>query len=70
VVVSLHNDFLPSSWGNFTATFWDWSLYIGTIGLFATLFFVFIRLLPAISAFEVRELLHHVRSHDKAVDQA
>jgi Ni/Fe-hydrogenase subunit HybB-like protein len=69
VVVSLHNDFLPSSWGNFTATFWDWSLYIGTIGLFATLFFVFIRLLPAISAFEVRELLHHVRSHDKAVDR-
>lgn len=61
VVVSLHRDYLPSSWGDYAGTFWDWTLYIGTLGLFATLFFLFVRFLPAVSAFEVRELLHHVR---------
>lgn len=57
VVVSLHRDFLPSSWGMYYPTFWDWSTYIGTMGLFLTLLLLFIRLLPMISIFEVRELL-------------
>jgi molybdopterin-containing oxidoreductase family membrane subunit len=57
VVTSLHRDFLPSSWGMYTGTVWDWSLYIGTIGLFLTLFFLFIRFLPMISIFEMRTLL-------------
>src|ERR1051325_2201375 len=34
VVTSLHRDFLPSSWGMYYPTFWDWSTYIGTFGLF------------------------------------
>jgi molybdopterin-containing oxidoreductase family membrane subunit len=57
IAVSLHRDFLPSSWGMYYPTFWEWSLYIGTIGLFFSLLFIFIRLLPMISIFEVRELL-------------
>ena len=57
VVTSLHRDFLPSSWGMYAGTFWDWSLYLGTIGLFITLFLLFIRFLPMISIFEVRTLL-------------
>ncbi|REK18767.1 MAG: hydrogenase [Planctomycetota bacterium] len=57
VVVSLSRDFLPSSWGLYVPTFWDWATFIGTIGLFAALLFVFIRLLPMISIFEMRELL-------------
>jgi molybdopterin-containing oxidoreductase family membrane subunit len=57
VVTSLHRDFLPSSWGMYTGTVWDWSLFIGTIGLFLTLFFLFIRFLPMISIFEMRTLL-------------
>jgi len=57
VVVSLSRDFLPSSWGFYVPTFWDWSTFIGTIGLFAALLFVFVRLLPMISIFEMRELL-------------
>ena len=48
--------FLPSSWGIFQATRWDWATYVGTIGLFLFLFFLFIRLLPMISIFEVRTL--------------
>jgi molybdopterin-containing oxidoreductase family membrane subunit len=57
VVVSLHRDYLPSSWGMYQPTIWDWSTFIGTIGLFSALLFLFIRLLPMISIFEVRELL-------------
>ena len=57
VVVSLHRDFLPSSWGIFTPTIWDVATYIGTLGLFFFLFFLFIRSLPMISIFEVRTLL-------------
>jgi molybdopterin-containing oxidoreductase family membrane subunit len=59
IPVSLTRDFLPSSWGLYIPTFWDWSLYFGSIGLFLTLFFLFIRVLPMISIFEVRELAHH-----------
>lgn len=58
VITSLHRDFLPSSWGMFYPTFWDWSTYIGTIGVFLFLLFLFIRFLPVISIFEMRELLH------------
>ncbi len=57
VVTSLHRDFLPSSWGMYYPTRWDWATYVGTIGLFFTLFFLFIRVLPMISISEVRTLL-------------
>src|SRR5260370_26712083 len=57
IVSSLAQDFLPSSWGIFHATRWDWATFVGTIGLFLFLFFLFIRLLPMISIFEVRALL-------------
>jgi molybdopterin-containing oxidoreductase family membrane subunit len=39
-------------------TLWDWGLFLGTIGLFIFLMTVFIRFLPMISLFEIRELLH------------
>jgi molybdopterin-containing oxidoreductase family membrane subunit len=58
VVTSLHRDFLPSSWDMYYPTFWDWSTYIGTLGLFTALLFLFIRLLPMISICEMQELLH------------
>jgi molybdopterin-containing oxidoreductase family membrane subunit len=57
VVTSLHRDFLPSSWGRFSPTIWDWATYIGTIGLFVTLLLLFLRFLPMISIFEMRTLL-------------
>ena len=57
VVTSLHRDFLPTSWGMYYPTVWDWAVFLGTIGLFATLLFLFIRLLPMISIFEMRTLL-------------
>jgi Ni/Fe-hydrogenase subunit HybB-like protein len=57
IVTSLHRDFLPSSWGMYHPTFWDWSTYIGTIGLFFTLFFLFVRFMPMISIFEMRTIV-------------
>jgi Ni/Fe-hydrogenase subunit HybB-like protein len=57
VVTSLHRDYLPSSWGMYHATRWDWAIYIGTMGLFVTLLFLFIRFLPMISIFEMRTLV-------------
>jgi molybdopterin-containing oxidoreductase family membrane subunit len=57
VVTSLHRDFLPSSWGMYVPTIWDWATFIGTLGLFAALFFLFIRFLPMISIFEMRTLI-------------
>jgi len=57
VVTSLHRDFLPSSWGMFWPTRWDWMTFAGTIGLFLTLFFLFIRALPMISIFEMRTIV-------------
>lgn len=57
VVTSLHRDFLPSSWGMYYPTVWDWATYIGTIGLFVALLFLFIRFLPMISIFEMRTIL-------------
>jgi Ni/Fe-hydrogenase subunit HybB-like protein len=58
IVISLHRDFLPSSWENYSPTIWDWAQLVGSIGLFFTLLFLFLRLLPVISIFELRELVH------------
>src|SRR5450755_3141158 len=57
IVTSLSRDYLPSSWGHYVATRWDWATYAGTIGLFTAAIFIFIRIMPAISIFEIRMLL-------------
>ena len=57
VVVSLHRDFLTSSWGMYYPTRWDWMTFVGTIGFFVACMFLFLRLLPMISIFEMRTLL-------------
>jgi len=67
VVTSLHRDFLPSSWGMYHGTFWDWSTFIGTIGLFLTLLFLFIRFLPMISIFEMRTMVPEAEVKEEVV---
>jgi Ni/Fe-hydrogenase subunit HybB-like protein len=57
VVTSLHRDFLPSSWGMYTPTKWDVMTFVGSIGLFLTLLFLFVRLLPIISIAEMRMMV-------------
>ncbi len=58
VITSLHRDFLPSAWAISHGTRWDWMTLIGSLGLFSTLFFLFLRVLPAISISEMRDLVH------------
>ena len=58
VVTSLHRDFLPSAWGMYYPTIWDIATFLGTLGFFSFLFFLFVRTLPAISIAEMKDLLH------------
>jgi molybdopterin-containing oxidoreductase family membrane subunit len=57
IVTALHRSFIPAEWDMFYPTFWDWSTFVGTLGLFFALLFLFLRFLPAISIFEMRELV-------------
>jgi molybdopterin-containing oxidoreductase family membrane subunit len=62
IVTSLHRDFVPSSWEMYYPTIWDFMTLFGTIGLFTTLMFVFVRLLPMIAIFEMHSLLPQAKS--------
>jgi molybdopterin-containing oxidoreductase family membrane subunit len=57
VVISLHRDYLPSAWQMYYPTIWDYATFIGSIGLFLALIFLFVRFLPMISIFEMRTIL-------------
>src|SRR5579884_2507700 len=59
IVISLTRDFMPSAWGRYSATFWDYATLLGSLGLFTALLFLFVRGLPAISIAEMRELVAH-----------
>ena len=57
IVTSLHRDYLPSSWGMFYPTIFDIGIFIGSLGLFFTLYLLFVRVLPAISISEIKGVL-------------
>ncbi len=57
IVTSLNRDFVPSSWGMYYPTQWDFMTFFGTLGLFLTAFLLFLRFVPMISIFEVKTLL-------------
>jgi molybdopterin-containing oxidoreductase family membrane subunit len=63
IPTSLHRDFLPSSWGMYHGTIWDWAMYIGSMGLFLFLLTLFLKFLPMISIFEVRMMLPEAQAH-------
>lgn len=67
-VTSLHRDFLPSSWGYYSPTWVDILTFVGSFGLFFTLFFLFLKFLPTIALFEVKLAMpesdpHHGEAH-------
>ena len=62
-VISLSRDFLPSSWGMYYPTWVDIWTFIGTIGIFVTLFLLFIRFLPMVAISEVRSVLPEADPH-------
>jgi Ni/Fe-hydrogenase subunit HybB-like protein len=58
---SLEHNYMPSYWGHYFPTLWDWAALAGTIGLFLTLFLVLLRIVPIVSMSEVRELVARER---------
>ena len=66
IVMSLHRDFLPSSWGTYWPTVWDFATFFGTFGLFLTFFMLFVRFVPMISISEMRLLLEE-KEEERAV---
>ncbi|MCL2659515.1 MAG: polysulfide reductase NrfD [Acidobacteriaceae bacterium] len=57
VVTSLYREYLPSSWGTYEPTRWDYMIYVGSWGLFTLLFLLFVRFLPMIPMSEIRTML-------------
>jgi molybdopterin-containing oxidoreductase family membrane subunit len=70
IIISLSRDFLPSSWGMYSGTVWDYATFVGTIGLFLTLLFLFIRFLPMISISEMRQLLQEAELQPESIQGA
>ena len=62
-VSSLHRDFLPSSWDYYKPTIWDVMTFVGSFGLFLTLFCLFVRFLPAIALAEVKTVMPEADPH-------
>jgi molybdopterin-containing oxidoreductase family membrane subunit len=69
VVGSLSRDHLPSSWGRYSATGWDWAMYVGTLGLFMFLLLIFLRFLPLISISEMRTMLPEAHATEGAHEE-
>ncbi len=63
IAVSLHRDFLPSSWGMYFPTWVDILTFAGTFGIFLTLFLIFIRFLPMVAMSEVKSVLPEANPH-------
>jgi molybdopterin-containing oxidoreductase family membrane subunit len=57
IVSSLSGDFLPSSWGYYTPTWVDALTFVGSLGLFFTLFLLFVRYLPVVAMAEVKTVM-------------
>jgi Ni/Fe-hydrogenase subunit HybB-like protein len=54
---TLSHDYMPGMWRLFIPTIWDWITTLGSLGLFALMFLVFVRLVPVVSMHEVRKLV-------------
>ena len=57
VVISLHRDYLPSSWSHYTPTLVEVGILAGSFGLFFTLFLLFVRVAPVVAFHEVKHTL-------------
>jgi len=68
VISSLATDFLPTSWDYYRPTFWDFSTYAGTFGLFFTFFLLFLRFLPMVAIAEVKGVLPQAKPHHHPVE--
>jgi len=70
IPMSLTNNYLPSSDKMYYPSFWDFAMFLGTMGLFIFLMFLFIRFLPIINIFEVKDLLFKMGGKREIVEEA
>lgn len=63
ITMTLHRDFLPSSWGNYAPTIWDIGTFVGSWGLFLTLLLLFIRYVPMVAISEVKNVMPEANPH-------
>jgi len=68
IVTSLHRDYLPSSWSEFHSTFVDLGIFVGTIGIFMTLFLLFARFFPVLALNELKTILKSSGENFKKAD--
>ena len=57
IATTLARDYLPSSWSLYTPSWVEIGIYIGTFGLFFTLFLIFVRVAPVVAVAEVKSIL-------------
>jgi Ni/Fe-hydrogenase subunit HybB-like protein len=57
VATSLYEDYLPSSWGYYVPTFYDWGITLGSFGFFFMFFLLFVRVLPALAMSEIKGVM-------------
>jgi molybdopterin-containing oxidoreductase family membrane subunit len=65
IIQSLQREFLPAQWGDYSPTWVDIGILLGTVGFFALLFLAFLRFLPFISLSEMREMAHELVKHGR-----
>jgi Ni/Fe-hydrogenase subunit HybB-like protein len=63
IVTSLAQDFLPSSWGRYSPSTTEILTFVGTFGIFLTLFLLFMRFLPMIAISEVKGVTPEADPH-------
>jgi hypothetical protein len=64
IPISLSKNYIPAMNKMYYPTVWDFAMFAGTIGLFLFMMWMFIRFLPAINIFEMKDLLYKVQ-HDR-----
>lgn len=70
IVMSLHRDFMTSAWGYYRPTFFDVSIFLGSFGLFFTLFLLFLKFLPAVAIAEIKMMLPQADPHWEGYEKA
>ena len=65
VVITLNSTHLPSSWGLYIPTRWDWAVLAGSVGFFILCFLLFVRVVPMIPIFEMRKLVHEIETPER-----
>lgn len=63
IPTTIARDFLPGQWGNYSPSWVEKLMFLGTFGMFMMLFLLFIRFLPVIAASEVKGILPESDPH-------